>query len=138
MALQQWFDRAAQQSELNGGRVISGAPKALGLSVTRQEWRQSAEDVAAENGRLLALWASRDGNGENIVRAAFIADAGVLLLSLPLTAAEADYPGIEHWFPAANRMQRAVADLSGVPTTDPDVRPWLRHAAWPITRDTRR
>jgi len=131
MALQQWFDRAAQQSELNGGRVIAGAPKALGLSVTRQEWRQSAEDVAADNGRLLSLWASRDGNGENIVRAAFVADAGVLLLSLPLTAAEADYPGIEHWFPAANRMQRAVADLSGVPTTDPDVRPWLRHAAWP-------
>src|SRR5882672_1753544 len=103
MALQQWFDRAAHQSELNGGGVIAGAPKALGLSVTRQEWRQSAEDVAADNGRLLALWASRDGNGENIMRAAFIADAGVLLLSLPLTAAETDYPGIEHWFPAANR-----------------------------------
>src|ERR1700730_6720500 len=131
MALQQWFDRAAQQSESNGGNVIVGAPKVLGLLVTRQEWRQSVEDVAAGNGRLLALWASRDGNSENIVRAAFIADAGVLLLSLPLTAAEPDYPGIEQWFPAANRMQRAVADLSGVPTTDPDVRPWLRHAAWP-------
>ena len=111
--------------------MIVGAPKVLGLLVTRQEWRQSVEDVAAGNGRLLALWASRDGNSENIVRAAFIADAGVLLLSLPLTAAEPDYPGIEHWFPAANRMQRAVAELSGVPTTDPDRRPWLRHAAWP-------
>src|SRR6202158_519 len=131
MALQQWFDRAAQQSESNGGKVIVGAPKALGLLVTRQEWRQSVEDVAADNGRLLALCASRDGNSENIVRAAFIADAGVLLLSLPLTAAEPDYPGIEQWFPAANRMQRAVAELSGVPTTDPDRRSWLRPAAWP-------
>ena len=28
-------------------------------------------------------------------------------------------------------MQRAVADLSGLRSTDPDTRPWLRHAAWP-------
>ena len=99
--------------------------------MARDEWRQAAEDLAADSGRLLALWASRDGNGDNIVRAAFIADAGVLVLSLPLTAAEADYPGIEQWFPSASRMQRAVADLSGLRTTDADTRPWLRHAAWP-------
>ena len=30
-------------------------------------------------------------------------------------------------------MQRAVADLSGLRCTDPDTRPWLRHAAWPET-----
>src|SRR5271154_1363405 len=113
MALQQWFDRAVQQSRSDGGGVIAGAPKALGLSVKREEWCQAAEDAAADNGRLLALWASRDSNGENIVRAAFIADAGVLLLSLPLTAGEGDYPGIERWFPAANRMQRTATDLSG-------------------------
>ena len=28
-------------------------------------------------------------------------------------------------------MQRAIADLSGLRSTDPDTRPWLRHAAWP-------
>ena len=28
-------------------------------------------------------------------------------------------------------MQRAVADLCGLRTTDADTRPWLRHAAWP-------
>jgi Ni,Fe-hydrogenase III large subunit len=37
------------------------------------------------------------------------------------------YPGIEDIFPAANRMQRAIADLSGPRSTDPDTRPWLRH-----------
>jgi Ni,Fe-hydrogenase III large subunit/Ni,Fe-hydrogenase III component G len=132
MALQGWFDRAARQSESNVGEAIRGVAKARGLTVVRDEWRQAAEDMAAGGGRLLAHWASRDAKGDNIVRAAFIADAGVLVLSLPLTAAEPDYPGIEQWFPSANRMQRAVADLSGLRTTDSDRRPWLRHAAWPV------
>ena len=122
MALQRWFDRAG---------AIRSVPKAWGLTVARNEWHQAAEDLQADSGRLLALWASRNANADNILRAAFIADAGVLVLSLPLTAAEADYPGIEQWFPSANRMQRAVADLSGLRTTDADTRPWLRHAAWP-------
>jgi Ni,Fe-hydrogenase III large subunit len=129
MALQQWFDRAAQQSESNGGGVIVGAPKALGLTVTRDEWRHVAEDMGPHGGRLLSLWASRDG--ASIVRAAYIADRGVLVLSLPLTGLSDRYPGIEQWFPSASRMQRAVAELSGLCTTDADTRPWLRHAAWP-------
>src|SRR5882724_5671788 len=133
MALQGWFDRAAQQSESNVGAAIRGVPEARGLTVARDEWRQAAEDMAAGGGRLLAHWASRDANGDNIVRAAFVADAAVLVLSLPLKAAEADYPGIEPWFPSASRMQRAVADLSGLRTTDADGRPWLRHAAWPAS-----
>jgi len=28
-------------------------------------------------------------------------------------------------------MQRALSDLTGVASTDPDHRPWLRHASWP-------
>jgi Ni,Fe-hydrogenase III large subunit len=129
MALQQWFDRAAQQSDPNGRGVIVGAPKALGLTVTRDEWHQAAEEIGTNGGRLLSLWASRDG--EAIMRAAFIADQGVLVLSLPLTVSNDSYPGIEQWFPSASRMQRAVADLSGLHSTDADTRPWLRHAAWP-------
>jgi Ni,Fe-hydrogenase III large subunit/Ni,Fe-hydrogenase III component G len=129
--LQRWLDRAAQQSKSNGGGVIAGAPKALGLTVANDEWRQAAEDIAAHGGRLLSLWASRDGNGNNILQAAFIANPAVLVLSLPLTASQTHYPGIEQWFPSASRMQRAVADLSGLLTTDADTRPWLRHAAWP-------
>ena len=131
MDLQRWFDQAAQQSVSNGGGAIAGAPQALGLTVARDDWRQAAADMEVHGGRLLSLWASRDGSGENIVRAAFIADPGVLVLSLPLTASEDGYPGIESWFPSASRMQRAVADLSGLLTTDADSRPWLRHAAWP-------
>ncbi len=116
---------------MNGEGVIAGAPKTLGLRVTREEWRQAAEDVAADGGRLLALWAGRNGEGDGSVHAAFIADLGVLILSLPLPASDASFPTIEPWFPSASRMQRAVADLSGLAAADADARPWLRHAAWP-------
>jgi Ni,Fe-hydrogenase III large subunit len=128
VTLEGWFDRAVQQS---AGGAIAGAPKALGLTVVRDEWRRAAEDIAAGGGRLLALWAGLDGNGDGNVRAAFMADAGVLILKLPLTASDAVYPGIEQWFPSANRMQRAIQDLCGLQTTDVDARPWLRHAVWP-------
>ena len=131
MALQLWFQRAAQNSESNEGSVIAGAAKVLGLTVSRDEWQQAAEHVATGGGRLQALWASRDREGRDIVRVAFIADQGVLMLSLEVPGTEVHYPSIEQWFPSANRMQRAVADLSGLRSTDPDTRPWLRHAAWP-------
>jgi Ni,Fe-hydrogenase III large subunit/Ni,Fe-hydrogenase III component G len=130
MILQRWFDQAALQSELSGGEAIVGAQKVLGLNVSREEWRQAAEDMASHGGRLMSLWAGLDGS-DDTVRAAFIASPGVLVLRLLLRASDPNYPGIEKWFPSANRMQRAVADLSGLRSTDADTRPWLRHAAWP-------
>jgi Ni,Fe-hydrogenase III large subunit/Ni,Fe-hydrogenase III component G len=131
MALQLWFQRAAENSESSEGSEIAGAANVLGLRVSRDEWQQAAEHVATGGGRLQALWASRDREGHDIVCVAFIAEQGVLVLSLEVPAAETHYPSIEQWFPSANRMQRAVADLSGLRSTDPDTRPWLRHAAWP-------
>ncbi len=99
--------------------------------VSPEEWSRDAEDIAEHGGRLLSLWASRAAGGETIVRAAFIEQANVRVLSLPLPAAQATYPGIEHLFYSAARMQRAAADLSGVMAIEGDPRPWLRHAAWP-------
>jgi Ni,Fe-hydrogenase III large subunit/Ni,Fe-hydrogenase III component G len=131
MALQRWFQQAAPDSDLNGGRVIAGAPKVFGLTVSHDDWQQAAEHVAIGGGRLQSLWATRDPDGRDRVRVAYSAEQGVLVLSLPLPEGEASYPGIEQWFPSANRMQRAVADLSGLRSSDPDTRPWLRHAAWP-------
>ncbi len=133
MALQRWFDQAARQSPSNGRGPIAGASKVFGLTVTRDEWCQAAADMATHGGRLLSLWGRRGGTGEDAVRAAFIANSGVLVLSLPVEASDSRYPGIEQWFPSASRMQRAATDLSGLRSTDGDARPWLRHAAWPDT-----
>ncbi len=79
----------------------------------------------------MALWVSGDERDSPIVRGAFLAEPGGLVLSLRLDDPDARYPGLADLFPAAARMQRAAADLAGVRSTDPDERPWLRHAAWP-------
>ena len=99
--------------------------------VTPPEWAHAAQELANDGARLAALWASPGERGMPIVRAAFFSAEGPLLLSLPLDDAAASYPGLEQFFPAAARMQRAAADLSGVRASDPDTRPWLRHNAWP-------
>jgi Ni,Fe-hydrogenase III component G len=131
MPLQGWFDQAAEQPPSRGGGSVTGAAGVLGLRVSRAQWSQAAEDFARERGRLLSLWAGRDAPGGELLRAAYIAQARVLVVSLPLTAADPPYPGIAHLFPSAGRMQRAVTDLCGLRAENSDSRPWLRHAAWP-------
>jgi len=122
MALRAWFTRSYTQP---------GAPGLRALTVAPEEWRQVTQDLAAAGGRLVALWASRDERGAATIRGTFLAERRGLVLSLQLADAEAPYPGLVDLFPAAARMQRALADLSGMHSTDPDTRPWLRHAAWP-------
>jgi len=122
--MRRWFERAAQ---------LPGAPTACRLAVSRQEWRQVAEDVAAGGGRLLALWISDDVARAALVRAAYVAERGLLVVELLLTSTEQNYPGLQEVYPAACRMQRAAADLTGVCALDQDQRPWLRHAAWPTS-----
>jgi Ni,Fe-hydrogenase III large subunit/Ni,Fe-hydrogenase III component G len=108
-----------------------GAPGLRALIVSEDQWRRVAQDMAAAGGRLLALWASGGERTDPGIHAAFLAERGGLVLTLPIADPDTPYPGIEDLFPAADRMQRAIADLSGIRSTDPDTRPWLRHAAWP-------
>ncbi|HEV8332772.1 MAG TPA: hypothetical protein VGQ22_15210 [Steroidobacteraceae bacterium] len=129
--MQDWFEQAVRPSDAKGAAPIAGPPNAWELAVTSEQWRQATENIAAGGGRLIALWAGRDTAGENLVRTAFAADSGVLVLTLRLTESQSHYPGLAQSFPSASRMQRAVADLSGLYSTDADQRPWLRHAAWP-------
>ncbi|MGO9801884.1 MAG: Ni,Fe-hydrogenase III large subunit [Steroidobacteraceae bacterium] len=118
---QDWFPNS---------EALPGAPGLRAVTVSLPQWRPLTEDLAAAGARLLALWARCD-ESDRSVRAAFLADRGALVVSLPIADPDALYPGIEDLFPAATRMQRAMADLSGIRSTDPDTRPWLRHAAWP-------
>ena len=111
---------------------VPGAPRARGFAVTREEWTQAAEDVAAAGGRLISLWAARgaDDPSSAAVYAAYWIEAGLLLTELAMAPEEADapYPGLETLFPSASRMQRAAFELYRVRSTDPDQRPWLHHA----------
>ncbi|HJS92213.1 MAG TPA: NADH-quinone oxidoreductase subunit C [Steroidobacteraceae bacterium] len=122
MPASQWWTRA---------REVPGAPKARGLAVSREEWTQVAEDLAAAGARLVSLWAARavEAPSSAAVYAAYWIEVGLLLteLALPSEDAGARYPGLETFFPCATRMQRAAFDLYGVRSTDPDQRPWLHH-----------
>ena len=122
MASRRWFQQAA---------ALPGSPGIRGLTVTADDWRQAARDLAAGSAQLVTMWADEGAHAGRVVRAAFLAEPGLLVLSLPVPGPDRPYPGLEDDFPAASRLQRALRDLSGLASTDPDTRPWLRHAAWP-------
>ncbi len=108
--------------------------------VAQGQWQALASAARDEGGRLLALWAGpigsdADAKGPNppCICAAYVMQDGAFWLSLPLNhdGNRWTYPDIAAIFPAAARMQRAVADLSGAFAVGaPDVRPWLNHGAW--------
>jgi Ni,Fe-hydrogenase III large subunit len=122
MPLRPWIERF---------EAVPGAPGFEAIRVSRDEWRLLAQDVAAARLRLLALWASGEEQSGPVIRAAFIGEGRGLIANLMLGGTEPEYPGLEDLFPAASRMQRAIADLTGLRSTDADTRPWLRHASWP-------
>jgi Ni,Fe-hydrogenase III large subunit len=113
------------------GEPVPGAPRVLGAGLSPERWRSAALDIAAAGGRLVALWAGGEERAGPRIHAAFLVEGAGWVLSLPLTDSDSSYPGLEDLFPAAGRMQRAIADLTGLYSTGADVRPWLRHAAWP-------
>lgn len=121
---------------------LPGAVPAWRAHVDAAAWRAAFEHVAAEGGRLVALWGSDAGvvaSPRLHVHAALARQAGLALLTLPI--AHDEFPDVSDLFPAANRMQRAVLDMYGVrPGACADVRKWLRHDAWradefPLRRD---
>jgi Ni,Fe-hydrogenase III large subunit/Ni,Fe-hydrogenase III component G len=121
MPLRTWISRGTTQA---------GASGLLALRVERDDWHALAESVAAAGGWLAALWASGTTGRQACVHAAYHASGQGLVVTLA-TDTSGPCPGIDDVFPAAARMQRAMTDLSGVATTASDLRPWLRHSAWP-------
>jgi Ni,Fe-hydrogenase III large subunit/Ni,Fe-hydrogenase III component G len=115
-------------------RPLPGASPSAVATVNEEQWNSAADAFAGGEGRLVALWGSdRTDLGEGLVIcAAYAARDRLLCVRLPLTPERPDYPDLAPRFPAAGRMQRATFDLLGVRARHAeDVRPWLRHAAWP-------
>ena len=107
-------------------------------SVSADDWRATALAVREAGGRLLAVWggaATPEAPGATACAAYVMLDGLVWLelpLPLPLQGEAATYPDLVPFFPVANRMQRAAADLSGIQASGTkDQRPWLNHGAWP-------
>ena len=124
MTPRDWWAESIQQG---------GAPGVRALTVSTEGWMRAVQELAAGGARLAAMWATRGERVMPTIRAVFFINSGALLLNLRLADADALYPGLEEYFPCASRMQRAMADLSGVRSADSDTRPWLRHNAWPTS-----
>lgn len=97
--------------------------------VSPEEWRDAAQTLATAGARLVTVWGTRRESGASVA-AAYLQSSGVLVLELPLAPADEPYPSLAASYPCAERLERAVRDLSGLSSTQADQRPWLRHAPW--------
>ena len=109
--------------------------------VDRAGWLAAARSLAGAGGRLVSIWAGERGSGgERLAHAAYGSADGLLWLELPVQPG-AGAPDLAALFPCAVRMQRAMADLSGLWSEGADdMRPWLDHGLWapgaaPLQRD---
>ena len=102
--------------------------------VGRDVWSRVARSVADAGGRLVSVWGvDRGAAGDGIAAcAAYAVFEGLVWVELPLDATARSFPDLACVFPCAGRMQRAVADLSGLQAEGGrDTRAWLSHGLWP-------
>ena len=105
-------------------------------AVHRDEWSSAAQAVQASGGRLVSMWGvdRRAAGGGMIACAAFAVLEGLLCIELPLDDAAPSFPDLSGLFTCASRMQRAMADLSGLHAEGgKDARLWLDHGLWTMT-----
>src|SRR5207244_1302214 len=119
---------------------LPGAVPAWRASVDSDGLRRVWEAGAGSGGRLGALWASdeRDRGAGFALHAVLVAFEGLVCVDVRLEGET--YADVSDLFPAAGRMQRAIADLMGLRAGMRDTRGWLRHGAWredafPLRRD---
>jgi Ni,Fe-hydrogenase III large subunit/Ni,Fe-hydrogenase III component G len=113
------------------------------IKVGAVEWRQIAQRVRTDGGRLLTLWGAddRDRDGRYRVYAAYLNANGVDVIEHEMDGgARPVYPSLCEFFPSSLRMERTVFDLLGIRSMEPDQRGWLRHGGWsesafPLRRD---
>ena len=98
------------------------------------EWREIARSVRSAGGRLLTLWGTddRDRDSRFRVNVAYLYAGGVAVVEHEMEGGtKSTYPSLREFFPSAVRMERAIFDLLGVKSMEPDHRGWLRHGGWP-------
>ncbi|RKU04445.1 Ni,Fe-hydrogenase III large subunit [Burkholderia sp. Nafp2/4-1b] len=116
-------------------RHDAGQIPAIVVEVDEPHWLDIAHAARMERSRLVAMWGGETPERVFSVNAAYECDDGVLWVRLATgqePQANGDYPDLAGVFPAAERMQRAIFDLTGLRARDArDTRPWLDHGNWP-------
>ena len=113
--------------------TLPGAVPVRRAVVDIKELHDVCKAVYEDGGLLHTLWGSDERDLEAGFRLHILLQdkTGLVLLDLPLDAAQPIYPNLADVFPAADRMQRAVYDLLGIRAQSCDSRSWLRHESWP-------
>jgi len=95
---------------------LPGAMPAFHAAVPAAGLRELCEQARARKARLVALWGSDETRrrGGYALHLALAFPSGLVWSEVPLPEDEPVYPGIADIYPAANRMQRATADLLGI------------------------
>lgn len=97
--------------------------------VDAAQWSALATHVAQAAGRLVSMWGSAGAAGDS-AHAAYATAEGLVWAELPVNVYRS-YPDLVPLFACATRLQRAVADLSGLHAQGAqDSRPWLDHGLW--------
>ena len=105
--------------------------------VGRDVWSATARALADQGGRLVSMWGvGRQASAAGIAAcAAYAVREGLVWLELAIDDGATGFPDLSSAFPCAVRMQRAMADLSGLRAEGSlDQRPWLDHGVWPLER----
>ena len=98
------------------------------IVVDAATWRQAIVGLAAGEATLLGLWS--DGAA---VHMALIAEAKILVISLPVPKRRYPSVGLSH--APALRLERMIRDLYGLePEGLPDMRPWIDHGRWGLSQ----
>lgn len=89
-----------------------------------------AAAMKLEQGILLTEWVAPDSDfGASIWYTLYLLPKkGLCCIQSPLDPTAPCLSDLSEYFPVANRLQRAIYDLTGIPTKDSaDKRPWLNH-----------
>lgn len=111
-----------------------GNVPAIRVQANADHWFAAAEALHAAHAHFLSLWGADDRDRDNCFRiygAWLLPDRVVVIENALRDVANPHYASLAPLFPAASRMQRAVYDLLGISTEEPDMRRWLRHDGWP-------
>ena len=94
-----------------------------------EAWGEAAHRLASGEARLVGLWA--DGDEARLALSAGRPE----LEFFRYVAVDGSFASVGAAHPPAIRLERAVADLSGLTARGaPDPRPWLDHGRWPLSR----
>jgi Ni,Fe-hydrogenase III large subunit len=112
-----------------GSRVDAQRPRPRVL-VDAAAWRLAADELRAGRLTLLGLWGDRGA-----VHMALLDEGAGDVAVLSLACPEGRFPSVGATHPPAIRLERAIRDLFGLePEGAPDLRPWLDHGKWGVSR----